>query len=91
MSDGSQRISNTSPWSVTSSAPASRTAARTSSSVGASACGTARTPLRWKLYATLPGSAMVPPLRLMAVRTSAAARFLLSVRHSTSIATPLAA
>ena len=49
---------------------------------------TTMTPLRWKLYATLPGSAIVPPLRVIAVRTSAAARFLLSVRHSISSATP---
>jgi hypothetical protein len=37
---------------------------------------------------TEPGSASEPPLRVIAVRTSIAARFLLSVRHSISIATP---
>ena len=39
-------------------------------------------------YATLPGSAIVPPLRVNATRTSRAARLRLSVRHSMSIATP---
>ena len=46
------------------------------------------TPLRWNMYDTEPGSAIVPPLRVIAVRTSIAARLRLSVRHSTSSATP---
>ena len=49
---------------------------------------TTTTPLRVNSRETEPGSAMVPPLRVTAVRTSMAARFLLSVRHSTSSATP---
>src|SRR5699024_1366075 len=40
---------------------------------------------------TLPGSAREPPLRVKATRTSEAARLRLSVRHSTSTATPPAA
>ena len=80
--------SNSSPWSATSSTPASRTATSTSSSVSPSTFATRMTPLRLKLYATLPGSPIVPPLRLIAVRTSAAARLRLSVRHSISSATP---
>ena len=35
-----------------------------------------------------PGSAMAPPLRVIAIRTSVAARLRLSVRHSTRNATP---
>ena len=46
------------------------------------------TPLRVNRYETLPGSARLPPLRVSAVRTSAAARLRLSVRHSMSTATP---
>ena len=38
--------------------------------------------------ATDPGSAIVPPLRVIARRTSVAARLRLSVRHSTRTATP---
>src|SRR5699024_12011182 len=55
------------------------------------AAGTVTTPLRANRYDTDPGSAIVPPLRVMAVRTSMAARFLLSVRHSMRTATPPAA
>ena len=51
--------------------------------------GTSTTPLRANMYDTDPASASDPPLRLNAVRTSVEARFLLSVRHSTSTATPL--
>ena len=51
--------------------------------------GTSTTPLRLNRNETEPGSASEPPLRVIAVRTSIAARFLLSVRHSMSIATPL--
>ena len=50
--------------------------------------GTITTPLRVNRYATEPGSAIDPPLRVIAVRTSEAARLRLSVRHSTSTATP---
>ncbi len=46
------------------------------------------TPLRLNRYDTEPGSAIEPPLRVIAVRTSAAARLRLSVRHSMSTATP---
>ena len=52
------------------------------------AFGTITTPLRVKRYATEPGSAIAPPLRVIAVRTSVAARLRLSVRHSMSTATP---
>ena len=47
------------------------------------------TPLRLNRYETDPGSAIVPPLRVSAMRTSEAARLRLSVRHSMSTATPL--
>ena len=47
------------------------------------------TPLRLKRYETEPGSAIVPPLRVTATRTSDAARLRLSERHSIMIATPL--
>ena len=80
--------SKSSPRSLTSSAPASSTAPSTSSSLQPAAFGTITTPLRLNRYATLPGSASVPPLRVSAVRTSDAARLRLSVRHSTSTATP---
>ncbi len=52
---------------------------------------TTTTPLRVNRNDTLPGSAMVPPLRVTATRTSLAARLRLSVRHSMSTATPPAA
>ena len=52
------------------------------------ATGTMTTPLRLKRNDTEPGSASEPPLRVIAVRTSIAARLRLSVRHSMSIATP---
>ena len=81
--------SNDSPRSLISSAFASRTAPSTSSSpLTASALGTITTPFRLNRYDTEPGSAIEPPLRVSAVRTSAAARFRLSVRHSTSTADP---
>ena len=83
----SETISKLSPRSLTSSAPASRTASSTSSSLRPS-FGTITTPLRVNRYATDPGSAIVPPLRVMASRTSVAARLRLSVRHSTRTATP---
>ena len=73
-SDASVMTPKPSPCGSISSAPASSTASITSSSVVLSP-ETTITPLRWKLYATLPGSAIVPPLRVIAVRTSAAARF----------------
>ena len=76
-----------SPASLTSSAPASSTAIITSSSVVPS-LGTMTTPLRENRYDTEPGSAICPPLRVNATRTSAAARLRLSVRHSTSTAMP---
>ena len=75
----------------TASAPASSVASRTSSSVTVRLpwwTGTTMTPLRLNRKDTEPESAMVPPLRVTAARTSAAARFLLSVRHSTSRAEP---
>ena len=50
--------------------------------------GTMTTPLRLNRYDTLPGSAIDPPLRVTATRTSEAARFRLSVRHSIMMATP---
>src|SRR5215207_8608393 len=84
---GSLTTSNESPRSLTSSAPASSTATSTSSSVN-SPLGTITTPFRVNRYATEPGSAIDPPLRVIAVRTSEAARLRLSVRHSTSTATP---
>ena len=87
----SETTSKDSPRSWTSSAPASSAASSTSSSVTVLpswAAGTSTTPLRLKRNDTEPGSASEPPLRVMAVRTSMAARFLLSVRHSMSIATP---
>ena len=52
------------------------------------AFSTTTTPLRVNRRDTEPGSAIVPPLRVTAVRTSMAARLRLSVRHSTSNATP---
>src|SRR3954451_3977850 len=85
---GSLTTSNDSPRSLISSAPASRTASMTSSSLEP-AFGTITTPLRLNRYDTLPASANVPPLRVSAVRTSVAARLRLSVRHSISSATPL--
>src|SRR5919107_4406628 len=84
----SETTSNDSPRSLTSSAPASSTAASTSSSEIPSCFGTITTPLRLNRNDTDPGSAIVPPLRVIAVRTSDAARLRLSVRHSTSSATP---
>ncbi len=74
--------------SLTSSAPASSTAISTSSSPSLSLLGTITTPLRLNRYDTDPASAIDPPLRVKATRTSEAARFRLSVRHSTSSATP---
>jgi hypothetical protein len=53
------------------------------------ASGAMTTPLRLNRYDTEPGSAIEPPLRVMATRTSEAARLRLSVRHSMSTATPL--
>ena len=50
--------------------------------------GTTTTPLRLNRNDTEPGSAREPPLRVIAMRTSMAARFLLSVRHSMRSATP---
>ena len=91
MSVASEMTWNASSWSLTSSAPASRVASSTSSSVTSRlscAFGTTITPLRVNRRETEPGSASVPPLRVTAVRTSIAARFLLSVRHSTRKATP---
>ena len=81
--------SMTSPWSLTSSAPASSTASRPRPRPAPSAFGTMTTPLRENRYDTEPGSASLPPLRVNARRTSEAARFRLSVRHSTSTAMPL--
>ena len=46
------------------------------------------TPLRLNIRAVDPTSAMVPPLRVTATRTSEAERFRLSVRHSISSAIP---
>ena len=88
-SEGSERISKDSPERTTSSAsaPPSSTASSRPSSVLPSA-GRRTRPLRSKRKETEPESAMVPPLRVTAARTSAAARFLLSVRHSTSSAEP---
>ncbi|KOU15167.1 hypothetical protein ADK52_36090 [Streptomyces sp. WM6372] len=87
MSVGSLMISKVSPLSLTSSAPASSTVSRTSSSES-SPLGSRTTPLRLNRYETEPGSAIEPPLRVMATRTSDAARLRLSVRHSMSTATP---
>ena len=90
-SAASETTSNASPRSLTSSAPASSVASRMSSSLTvrpSCSIGTTTTPLRWKRNETDPGSASEPPLRVIAVRTSMAARFRLSVRHSMSIATP---
>ena len=84
----SQIISNDSPLSFTSSAPASRTASRIDSSVAPDALLTVIKPLRLNKYETEPGSAIEPPLRVTATRTSEAARFLLSDKHSIMIATP---
>ncbi|SIJ71302.1 Uncharacterised protein [Mycobacteroides abscessus subsp. abscessus] len=86
----SEMTSKVSPSSLTSSAPASRVASTMASSSVPSA-GTTMTPLRLKLYDTEPGSAIDPPLRVTATRTSEAARLRLSVRHSMSSATPPAA
>ena len=44
--------------------------------------------MRLNRYDTEPGSAIDPPLRVIATRTSEAARLRLSVRHSISTATP---
>src|SRR5918998_3822313 len=85
---GSETTSKDSPRLLTSSAPASSTAASTSSSETPSCWGTITTPLRLNRNDTDPGSAIVPPLRVIAVRTSEAARLRLSVRHSTTRATP---
>ena len=87
-SPGSEMISKLSPRSLISSAPASSTAVSTSSSVSPF-FSSVTTPLRENRYDTEPGSAMLPPLRVIATRTSPAARLRLSVRHSTSTATPL--
>ena len=84
----SEMTSKTSWSSMTSSAPASSTAIMTSSSVTPSALATSATPLRSNMKVTEPGSAIVPPLRVTATRTSEAARFLLSVRHSMYRAEP---
>ncbi len=50
--------------------------------------GTTTTPFRVNSRETEPGSAIVSPLRVTAVRTSIAARLRLSVKHSTRSATP---
>ncbi len=89
-------VASASTWkdssnSLTSSTPASRVASSTSSSPTSRpswSLGTITTPLREKSRETEPGSAIVPPLRVTAVRTSMAARLRLSVRHSTRKATP---
>ncbi|SHW63735.1 Uncharacterised protein [Mycobacteroides abscessus subsp. abscessus] len=80
--------SKVSPRSLTSSAPASRTAVSTSSS-DRLFFSSVTTPLRENRYDTEPGSAMLPPLRVIATRTSPAARLRLSLRHSMRTATPL--
>ncbi len=87
----SEITSKASPRSLTSSAPASSVASSTSSSetsLPSCSMGTSTTPLRLKRKETEPGSASEPPLRVITVRTSMAARLRLSVRHSISIATP---
>ena len=62
----SETTSKASPRSLTSSAPASSVASRTSSSLTCLpswSTGTITTPLRWKRNETEPGSASEPPLR----------------------------
>ena len=49
---------------------------------------TVTTPLRLNIRAVEPASAIVPPLRVTATRTSEAERLRLSVRHSISSAMP---
>ena len=49
---------------------------------------TITTPLRLNIYETEPGSAIEPPLRVTATRTSEAARLRLSDKHSIIKATP---
>ena len=69
-----------------SSAPASRAASITSSSL--TDPGTVMMPLRSNCQATAPGSAMDPPFFLSAVRTSEPVRLRLSVSTSIRMATP---
>jgi len=83
-----------------SSALASIVASSSSSSVMVRVCdlresvstccsfATVTTPLRVNSRCTDPPSAMVPPLRVTATRTSEIERLRLSVRHSMRIATP---
>ena len=73
-----------------SSAPASRATSITSSSETFSASYSI-VPLRWNIRETEPATPRFPPFLLKILRTSAAARFLLSVRTSTITATPPAA
>ncbi len=92
MSLGSLMISKLSPRSLTSSGSASSVASSRSSSLSdlppSCALGTTTTPLRLNIREVEPTSAMVPPLRPTATRTSEADRFRLSVRHSISRAMP---
>ncbi len=66
-------------------------ASRMSSSVSSRpscSLATVTTPLRLNIRAVEPASAIVPPLRVTAIRTSEAERLRLSVRHSISNAMP---
>ncbi len=84
-------ISKLSPRSLISSGSASKVASsRSSSETVRPSCSLAKvtTPLRLNIRAVDPTSAIVPPLRVTATRTSEAQRFRLSVRHSISSAIP---
>src|SRR6266700_841168 len=67
--------------SLISSAPASSTAISTSSSPSDGVLGTITTPLRLNRYETEPASAIDPPLRVSATRTSEAARGVALIGH----------
>ena len=73
-----------------SSAPASRATSITSSSETFSASNSI-VPFLWNILETEPEVPRFPPFFVKMLRTSAAARFLLSVRTSTITATPPAA
>ena len=88
---GAVVMSNVSPWSAMSSAPASRAASISSSSSTPDVLSTMIIPVRWNCQATAPGSAREPPLRVKTFFTSDVVRLRLSVRHSTITATPLEA
>ena len=84
-----QAVNTSSSWSM-SSRPWSRPVSMMSSSLAPSASTTTR-PRRLNMNATAPGSARLPPTSVNALRTSDAVRLRLSVRQSTSTATPFGA